>query len=78
MTPEQILNARILARCTFLPSSYEKRFARDILGIATTTPGRELTEKQAVYFEAVCYRYRVQMASLRPTVAKPPIENDPQ
>ena len=44
-----------LARCTFLPGSFDKRFVRDISGVTA------LTEKQRALFHKTFYRYRLQM-----------------
>lgn len=44
-----------LARCTFLPGSFEKRFVRDISGVTA------LTERQRALFHKIFYRYRRQM-----------------
>lgn len=57
MTDQQQKWVQQLARCSFLPGSYEKRFVRDLEGYA---PDKELTEKQAAFLEKIAYRYRVQ------------------
>lgn len=44
-----------LARCTFRPGSFEKRFVRDISGVTA------LTERQRAVFYRTFYRYRRQM-----------------
>ncbi|NUQ07033.1 MAG: hypothetical protein HUU31_24340 [Anaerolineae bacterium] len=64
MTPEQIAQAKALVRCTFLPGSYDKRFAKDMAFYAVHQPGRELTEKQAALLEKMMHRYRRQLARI--------------
>lgn len=64
MTPAQIEAAIALEKCTFLPGSYEKKFARGMAAIATSEPGRELTDKQLAYLEKLLHRYRRQLGGL--------------
>lgn len=58
MTPETLDRMRqALARCTFLPASSQKRFARDVAAI----PLAKVTERQRRYVIQLCWRYRRQM-----------------
>lgn len=61
MTPYQITIAKKLQQCSFLPGSFDKRFARDIAFLATNSPDKELTEKQAACLDRLVYRYRRQI-----------------
>lgn len=60
MTTEQHQLIARLAKCSFLPGSFEKRFIRDL---SQKTPDYELGSKQAVYLEAMAHRYRKQLKS---------------
>ena len=68
--------ARALSGCKFTPASFDKRFARDMRGIAESlTP--QVTEKQAALLRRMITRYRrqIQPASIpepeRHLLAKP-------
>lgn len=69
MTDEQQKWIRQLNKCTFQPSSWEKRFVRDL---ATFPPEKELSEKQAAALLRTAWRYRKQRGE--PNMPKP---NDP-
>lgn len=56
-----------LRQCTFLPASFDKRFARNMGHIAERTAG-ELTDRQRSCLNALVYRYRRQIPT--PIVAK--------
>ena len=62
MTEQQILKTKALARCSFLPASYEKRFVKDMANIASSEKAAEysLSEKQAAYLDKLFHRYRNQ------------------
>lgn len=55
LTPLERKMLRLLAGCTFLPGSFEKRFVRSI------SDQTALTEKQRALFHKMFYRYRRQM-----------------
>lgn len=52
-----------LRRCSFLPSSFDKRFARNVGHIADKTAG-ELTDRQRSCLNSLVYRYRRQIPAL--------------
>ena len=62
-----------LARCSFLPGSRHKRFARNMASAAEHAREIGITEKQARYLTILAWRYRRQMPS---TLAYPMIEGD--
>lgn len=47
-----------LSKCTFLPGSWDKRFARDMAGLF---PGGDLTEKQRANVLRLVHKYRRQL-----------------
>lgn len=57
MTEQQRQWIAELAKCSFYPGSYDKRFIRDMEGRAAD---EALTEKQAAFLERLAYRYRRQ------------------
>ncbi len=61
MTKDEIIIALNLDQCTFLPGSFEKRFARDLCIQAKTNPEKELSEKQREYLFLMLKRYRRQI-----------------
>lgn len=61
MTDEQRKIAAALWRCTFLPGSHDKRFARDMAARAAMASPPDLTEKQAAHLARLAYKYRRQM-----------------
>lgn len=61
MTPAMIGIARHLGRCTFLPGSWDKRFARDIAALAEHSPDKDLTDRQAAHLLRLTHKYRRQM-----------------
>jgi hypothetical protein len=64
MTREQRIAALMLRQCRFLPGSFEKRFIHSMHVVATTTPEKELTPKQAACLERITERYRRQLAAV--------------
>lgn len=56
-----------LRRCTFLPASFDKRFART-MGHIADRPAGELTDRQRSCLNSLAYRYRRQIPA--PIVAK--------
>lgn len=61
MTELQILRARALAQCTFLPGHDHKRFACNMAAMADNLPNFRLTPKQAEHLSRLAWRYRRQM-----------------
>ncbi len=61
MTPDQIDKALKLRRCSFLPGSWDKRFARDIGFVAEHHPAKELTERQSKCLDNLVHKYRRQI-----------------
>jgi len=63
MSAEQIAVAQALGRCTFLPASDHKRFARDMDARSRITYPPALTERQSAQLARLAWRYRRQMPS---------------
>jgi hypothetical protein len=61
MTKDEIIIALNLDQCTYLPGSFEKKFARDICGQAKGSPEKELTEAQRDWLYKQLKRYRRQI-----------------
>ena len=61
MTDEQKQKARALEKCSFLPGSYQKRFAHSVAATARYKPELDLTEKQAKYLNDLFHQYRRQI-----------------
>jgi hypothetical protein len=61
MTDHQRAVAEALSRCSFLPGSHDKRFARDMGASARQTPTPDLTERQATHLDRLAFKYRRQM-----------------
>lgn len=61
MTADEINIAKALDSCTYLPGSFEKRFARDMAAYAEFNPKYELTEKQRDWLYKQLKRYRKQI-----------------
>lgn len=47
---------------TFLPGSYDKRFARNMYGLCESDPEAKITVKQAALIETMFHRYRRQIS----------------
>ena len=58
-TDEDRANIAKLVRCTFLPASFDKRFARDLN--SQLANGGEITEKQRAYLVKLIHKYRRQI-----------------
>jgi Spy/CpxP family protein refolding chaperone len=58
MTPRQYMLAAALARCTFVPGTAQKRFARDIGNLPES---HVLTPRQIAQLLRLVYRYRRQI-----------------
>lgn len=52
--------ARALGKCTYLPGSFEKRFARDMASHASSE-SPQITERQRAWLWKQVYRYRKQI-----------------
>jgi hypothetical protein len=64
--------AQALARCIFLPGSWDKRFAHDMAARSN------VTEKQAANITRLAWRYRKQLPpGIRPTVQPRPFGAKP-
>lgn len=61
MTQEQIEISQALFKYTYLPGSFEKRFASSMRAISETNPHYELTEKQKGQLYRQLKRYRRQI-----------------
>lgn len=61
MTPEERDFARTLVRCKIRPGSWDKRFARDMAGIAEQKPDKQLTDRQREFLLKLVVRYRKQI-----------------
>lgn len=61
MTPQEREIAINLDRCTYLPGSFEKRFARDMAFFAQNDPDREMTARQRSWMLTQLKRYRRQI-----------------
>lgn len=63
MNETQIRKALALGKCTFLPGSYQKRFAGNMEHAARHHPEQELSKKQADYLEQLFHMYRKQIGN---------------
>jgi hypothetical protein len=61
MANAEIEIAISLGKCTYLPGSFEKRFAANLAFIARNSPEKEITEKQRVWMYNQLKRYRKQI-----------------
>ena len=53
--------AKDIETCTYLPGSFEKRFAAHMGAIATDNPTKQLTERQSDWLKKQHFRYRKQI-----------------
>lgn len=58
MTESDYRTIQALARCSFQPGSWPKRFVRDL---ASYPPDKDLTEKQQAALARVAWHYRKQL-----------------
>ena len=67
MTPEERALARELARCRFIPGSFEKRFARHMATIArdASEPAKPLSAGQARWLRILHHKFRRQIPEHR-------------
>lgn len=63
MTTDAYAAIQALARCTFLPGSFVKRFVKSM---AALSEGIELTAKQEAFLKLTTWRYRKQIYALNP------------
>ena len=61
MTPAEIVVAKALGRCSFLPGCWDKRFSRDMAFLAEHSPERELSDRQGAHLLRLCHKYRRQI-----------------
>lgn len=61
MTDDERTLARALSRCTFVPATATKRFARDMGDRAAMDESPELTPKQKKYLYEAVIRFRRQI-----------------
>lgn len=61
MNELQVKKALALGKCTFPVGSGQKRFAASMKSIASMSPEKELTEKQALYLDLLFHQYRRQI-----------------
>ena len=60
MTEQEKDAALALSKCTFLPGSFEKRFARDMASIVNGEMP-QITPKQKIYLWRLTYKFRRQI-----------------
>lgn len=60
MDDEEKQASQALCKCTYLPGSFEKRFARD-MDTLSKSPCPEITAKQRTWLWKQVYRYRKQI-----------------
>lgn len=61
MTQTEKEIALALGNCTFLPGSWDKRFARDLAFAAKNSPDVAFTERQAAHLLRLAHKYRRQL-----------------
>jgi len=61
VTEHQSLVAQALERCSMLPCTAEKRFARDMAFRSRHPAPSPLTARQAKYLEQLAWKFRRQM-----------------
>jgi hypothetical protein len=61
VTKFEVNLALALARCRFLPGSWDKSFVRGMVHRARTAPDEPLTEHQAELMRRLAYKYRRQI-----------------
>ena len=64
MTSAERQIALALAGCTFLPGSWQKRFARDMAATATHAPDHPLSERQTAWLIRLAHIYRRQLPTV--------------
>lgn len=64
--------ALALARCTMLPGSWDKRFARDMAALAAARDST-ISPTQAANIDRLAWKYRRQMPSLLVPASDPSI-----
>lgn len=61
MTEEQKYICMQLGNVSYLPASFDKRFAKNLSSLVQTQPEKELTEKQIEWMYRLLYKYRKQL-----------------
>ena len=61
MTPSERRIAAHLGACSFLPASWDKRFARDMAFHANNAPDKPLSAAQSAHLLRLCQKYRRQI-----------------
>ena len=61
MTSEEIEISIALSHVTYLPGSYDKRFAHNMLSLLSHNPSQELTKNQKNQLYCQLHRYRRQV-----------------
>ena len=62
MTAAESKIALALGRCSFLPGSWDKRFALGMAALAARDPEKPLTERQSTQLFRMADRYRRQLS----------------
>lgn len=65
MTQDEIAAANLLDACTFLPGSWNKRFARSIKTMAAIEPDKQLTERQHITLFRLFWMHRKQIKAMQ-------------
>ena len=76
MSDDEAAIAKALEICTFLPASWDKRFARDMAFAAKNSPERVLTEKQRASLLRLAIKYRRQLPTEIVILAQDGIEEN--
>jgi hypothetical protein len=61
MTDDEKIVISALDRVTYLPGSWNKKFAGAMVSLMRTSPEKELSEKQGQWIYRLLYRYRRQV-----------------
>lgn len=71
MTKREIELATALGKCTFIPGSFDKSFARHMAHIAKQSPEFNISPRQSYCLYSLARRYRRQIADIEiPTQAE--------
>lgn len=72
MTRHEREVARALSECSFLPGTWEKKFASDMGERADKAPGKPISGRQALCLERLAWKFRRQMPRHLVPAAEPP------
>lgn len=64
MTNDEIIICSHFSHVTFLPGSFDKRFANNLCALANSNPDKELSEKQKEWCYRLLYKYRRQIPNV--------------